>query len=148
MRILYWYTLLSYLLNDRHLILLNDCHLILFYFCVYVNIPIPSSQTGSQIKHDFNGITAASTGFKCFFDLFLWKSKPVGYKGLDIDLTRPQKVNAEWPCVPISENAYDIDLPAPKMKWLNLSEKRRRMYLWYDMIFKTEGEPFTLQQMK
>ncbi|KAK2985073.1 hypothetical protein RJ640_022951 [Escallonia rubra] len=63
------------------------------------------------VKHDFNGSTTASTGFKSFLNVLLVEAEPVCNEGLHIKLTSSQKLNAERPRVPISEYTNNVNFP-------------------------------------
>jgi len=48
----------------------------------------------------------------------------VSYQGLNVDLTGLQKLNAERPCIPISEYANHINLPNTQKKKKNLNDQQ------------------------
>lgn len=75
-------------------------------------LPVISIQL--QVEHDLDGISTARTGLEGFFHARLSKVIPVSYERLHIYFPSSQKFNAEWPCISISENAYDIHLPMTK----------------------------------
>lgn len=79
-----------------------------------------------QVKHDFDGITTSSAGLKGLLNSLIVKFKPVSYEFLHINLTIPEKLNAEWPCVPIPEYTDDINLPTTKNLQLKLKFMHER----------------------
>ena len=61
-----------------------------------------------QIKHDLDRSATLSTGFKSFFHLLLWEPEPVGYKGLHINPSAAEKLEAQRPGVLKPEGTHYV----------------------------------------